>query len=173
MRNNDGILYWLTGLSGAGKSTIGRELYGLIRRKKPNVILLDGDILREVFGETQNYTSAARLELATQYCRLCKMLTDQGIDVICATISLFPECWSWNREHIPYYCEIYIRVSMDILIKRDQKQLYSRGIRGEIDHVMGVDIPHKEPETPDLIIDNNGFESPLVKANQILNLMER
>ena len=160
-------LYWLTGLAGAGKTTIGRELYSLIKAKKSNVVFLDGDVLREVFGKNMDYSTNERIKIAFQYSRLCKLLTEQGIDVICATISMFKECWEWNRDNIPFYHEIYIRVPLDILIKRDQKQLYSRALNGEIQQVMGIDIPFDEPGKPDLIIDNDGSKTPNYLANYI------
>jgi len=170
---NTASLYWLTGLSGAGKSTIGKELYALLRKQKLNVVYFDGDILREVFGGTGGYSLDERFKLAMQYCHLAKMLTDQGIDVICATISLFKECWEWNRQYIPEYREIYIKVSMEILIQRDQKQLYSRALKGEIQQVMGVDIPLNEPEFPDLILENPGNTTPQFLAKQILKTFQQ
>ena len=167
-----GLLYWLTGLSGAGKTIIGRELYELIRAGNSNVIFLDGDILREVFGCVEGFSQEERLQLAMQYCRLSKMLTEQGMDVVCATISLFPECWQWNRQHIPGYREVYIKVPMDILVQRDQKQLYSRAFNGEIEQVVGVDFPLYEPENPDLILQNHGDTTPKILAKQILETFQ-
>jgi len=160
-------LYWITGLAGAGKTTIGRELYSLIKTKKSNVVFLDGDILREVFGKNMGYSTDERIKIAFQYSRLCKLLTEQGIDVICATISMFKECRQWNRDNIPCYHEIYIRVPLEILIKRDQKQLYSRALNGEIQQVMGIDIPFYEPERADLIVDNDGSKAPNSLATYI------
>ena len=95
------------------------------------------------------------------------MLSEQGIDVVCATISLFRECQEWNRTHIARYCEIYLRVPMEVLVQRDQKQLYSRALRGEITDVMGVDLPVEEPSRPDIVIDNDGVTPPAALAASI------
>jgi len=167
-QRNESKLFWITGLSGAGKTAIGRELYELLKVQKISVVYLDGDILRGVFDCKVGYTKEDRLKLGMQYCRLSKMLTDQDVNVVCATISMYPECWQWNRKHIPGYSEIYIRVPIDILIKRDQKLLYSRALNGEINNVMGIDMPVNEPESPDLILDNDGKITPLILAKQIL-----
>ncbi|MCW8901345.1 MAG: adenylyl-sulfate kinase [Gammaproteobacteria bacterium] len=161
-------LYWLTGLSGAGKTTIGTIFYSYLKETKNNVVYLDGDALREIFGDTQQYSPSERKILAMRYSRLCKMLTEQGIDVVIATISMFHEVREWNRENIENYNEIYIKVPMEVLIARDQKKLYSRALRGEIEHVMGIDVEIEEPGNPDVIIINDGSSTPEYMMNQLI-----
>ena len=74
-------LYWLTGLSGAGKTAIGNILYARLKKIKTNTVYLDGDTLREIFGNNQKYSLDERKNLEICYSKLCKMLTEQGIDV--------------------------------------------------------------------------------------------
>jgi len=155
-----GRVYWFTGLSGAGKTTVGRLFFAMLRARRPASVFLDGDILREVFGNDLGHSSEERFKSAMRNSRLCKMLSDQGIDVVCATISLFRACQDWNRREISGYREIYLRVPMDVLVKRDQKQLYSKALRGEVTHVMGLDMPIEEPSSPEAIVDNDGSRSP-------------
>jgi len=162
-----GNLYWITGLSGAGKTTVATELYKILKQEKHNVVFLDGDKLREIFGVKAAYSPEERLNLALQYSRLCKFLTEQNIDVVCSTISMFSECHQWNETNIPHYREIYLKVSMDILKQRDSKKIYSRAMNGEITQVMGIDIPFEEPKSPDLIVNNDGTEQPAVVAQNI------
>lgn len=154
-----GNLYWITGLSGAGKTTIGSRLYQHIRQKKDNVVFLDGDVLREVY-QSKVYSAEGRRNLAFQNARLCKMLTSQGIDVVICLIAMYEDCREWNRKNIDNYHEIYLRVDINELIRRDQKQLYSRALRNEIADVVGINMPFDEPRSPDLIIDNNGQNTP-------------
>lgn len=162
-------LYWLTGLSGAGKSTIAHLLYSYLRRKKNNVVYLDGDDLRKIFGTTNNYSPNERKVLALSYSRLCKMLTEQSIDVVIATISMFHEVRDWNRRNITNYKEIYIKVPMEVLIARDQKNLYSKGLTGEFKQIMGIDLEVEEPISPDLVIENDGTRTPENIVNQIID----
>lgn len=164
-----GTVYWITGLSGAGKTTIGKLIYQQLSAVRMNVVFLDGDILREVFGDDLGHSSEDRIKSAMRNARLCKMLADQGIDVICATISMFNSCREWNRNNIENYKEIYLRVPMPVLIQRDQKQLYSRALKGEVDHVMGIDIRVEEPDNPDMVIDNDGRSTPMEIAQKILS----
>lgn len=128
---NKGTVYWITGQSGAGKTTVGTLLYQYMSTNKDNVIFLDGDVLRFVY-QTEDYSAEGRKKLAFQHGRLCRMLSEQGIDVIICVIAMYEECREWKREHIENYKEIYLKVAMEELIRRDQKQLYSRALRKEM-----------------------------------------
>lgn len=148
--------YWLTGLSGAGKTTIGKLFYAKLRAVKPNVVFLDGDTLREVFGDDLGYTRGDRYKSAFRNARICNLLSSQGIDVVCCTISMFDEVRVWSREHITNYREIYLRVAPEVLLKRDQKGMYTEK-PGEL---VGFGVDMEEPKHPDLVIDNNGELTP-------------
>lgn len=152
-------VFWITGLSGSGKSTVAALLYERLKHTR-SVVLLDGDVLREVFGADLGYTYEDRKKNAMRYSRMCKMISDQGISVICATISMFTEVRVWNKEHIQNYYEIYLNTPLELLFKRDQKKLYSRALSGKISNVLGVDMVFEEPEHSDVVIDNDGSLSP-------------
>ena len=154
-----GKVYWITGLAGAGKTSLGKLFYNRLKKIKKNIIFLDGDALREVFQDSFSYTSEERFKLAMKYARLCHLLSSQGMDVICATISMFEKCREWNRTNIFNYFEIYIRVPLNILKKRDQKKLFSQVEKGNISNVLGMDLPFEEPKKPDLIIENDNKKS--------------
>lgn len=149
-------VYWLTGLSGAGKTTIGRLWYEELKRTGEAAVFLDGDELRQVFGGQMGYTLEDRRKAAMNYARLCALLSRQGLTVICCTISMFDSVRTWNRENIPGYVEIYIKASMETLRRRDQKGLYSAGKQ----NVAGVDFQVELPKAPDLILENDGQNTP-------------
>lgn len=169
--NQKGTVYWITGLSGAGKTTIGSRLYADIKKVKDNVVFLDGDALREIYQD-DNYSGEGRKKLASQHGRLCRMLSEQGIDVVICVIAMFDECRKWNRESISNYKEIYLYADMSELIRRDQKKLYSRALKKEISNVMGIDISFEEPKFPDIIIDNSGQKTPEEVVEEIERLLE-
>lgn len=151
-----GTLYFFTGLSGAGKTTIGGLFH---RRRKANnhaTVLLDGDLIRPVYLDGIGYSTEDRMLGAARTFRVCKMLTDQGIDVVCCSISMYSRLRRWNRENIDNYREIYIKVTRETLFRRDQKGLYSSGAK----NVMGIDLPFDEPKTPDVVVENDGAETP-------------
>lgn len=151
-----GCIFWITGLSGSGKSTVSTLFHQRLKTTQQNVLLLDGDQLRSVLGLTSNYSYEDRKKIALTYCRLCKMLAEQGSDVVIATISMFHECHDWNRKNQTHYYEVYLNVPLDILKKRNPKMLYSSPSQS----IVGLDIPQEEPQKPDLIIHNHGDISP-------------
>ena len=152
-----GSVVWITGLSGAGKSSLANEVVArqIMDGKKP--ILLDGDLLREVFcvvaADNDNYGLKERLALAMQYSHLCQNLASQGQDVVISTISLFKEIHEWNRENLPNYFEVFLRVPLEELRRRDTKSIYQRFDAGEIKNVAGLDLLVDEPINADLVID--------------------
>jgi phosphohistidine swiveling domain-containing protein len=105
--------------------------------------------------------------------RLCRLLAEQGTDVICATISLFHEVHRWNRENIPSYREIYLRVPLDELRRRDSKGIYAGAERGDTRDVVGIDVPAEAPEAPDLVLDNHGSLDVATAVDRILAVCAR
>lgn len=149
------MVTWIIGLAGAGKTTIGRALYSELKPKHPNLVFLDGDTVRKVMGEDLGHTLEDRKKNADRVCRLCSMLESQNIHVICAILSIFPESQEWNRQNYRQYYEVYIDVDKETLIKRDQKGLYSKALKGEIKNVVGFDIEFKAPLKADMIVKND------------------
>ena len=164
-----GHVWWITGLSGAGKTTIGTLLFDKFREEKPNVFRLDGDIGRIAYNDKIGYTWEERKEGAFRNSRVCKMIADQGIDVICCTVSMYDEVRQWNRDNLKYYHEIYLDVPMDVLMKRDQKGLYSGAKGGKTKDVVGVNQKVELPKFPDLSIINDGSKSPEEVVTEIID----
>lgn len=161
-------VYWITGLSGAGKTTIGKLLYEKMKETYPNTVFLDGDAMRKVFGNDLGYTREERIKCAMRYSRLCAMLEEQGMHVICCTISMFDCVREWNRENIHNYREIYVKVSMETLLKRDQKGLYSGTTAEKEKEVAGVHVEIEEPKHPDLVLENDGEKTLEEQVGRIL-----
>ena len=160
------LLVWITGLSGAGKTTIAREVVALIRSSQEakgsagtSVVHLDGDAVREVMGNDLGHTHDDRVKSAYRLCRLAKLLTDQGVTVICSTMSLYPEIWAWNRAHFARYLEVYIKVSPETVRRRDPKGIYRRAAQGAEQGVIGGDLAFVEPTSPHLVISNDAEDA--------------
>ncbi|HEV8130453.1 MAG TPA: adenylyl-sulfate kinase [Acidobacteriota bacterium] len=151
-----GWVFWITGLSGSGKTTIGHLVFQQLRSRCAPSVFLDGNLLRDVFENDLGYSLEERKQCARRYCRLSRMLAHQGLHVVVATISMFHQCRRWNRKHIPNYYEIYLRAPLDSLTKRERGEFYRKAFAGELRQVVGVDLPFEEPLSADLIIDTGG-----------------
>ncbi len=159
-----GTVYFFTGLAGAGKTTVGGLFFRRLKATKPNAVLLDGDQIRPVFCEDTGYTHEDRVKRAWRIFRVCRMLAEQGIDVVCCSIAMYADVRAWNRENITNYKEIYIKVKSETLQSRNQKGLYTSDSA-----VVGVSLPFDEPQNPDIVIENDGAETP----EQIVEQLER
>lgn len=165
---NQGVLYWITGLPGAGKTTIGTELYYELKKKRDNVVLLDGDVLLDIFDE-DGFSKEERFERAMKYARLCKTLTNQDITVICCTLSLFDEVRKWNRNNNKSYVEIFVDAPDEVLENRNYKEMLSRYSEGKMDNVPGKDVDVQKPTNPDLVLINDGTRQIKEFVNEILD----
>ena len=139
-----GQVIWITGLSGAGKTTLAKAFLPFLPQPR---LLLDGDEMREalsLFGG--GYERADRLKLALTYSRLCLLAANQGQQVVCSTISMFHEVHQWNRENLPGYFEVFLDLSPETLLARDYKNVYKR-----LDEaIMGQTLLPEFPLNPDL-----------------------
>ncbi len=164
--SEQGTVYFFTGLSGAGKTTLGGLFHRRLKAAKPNVVLLDGDEIRGAFGEDVGYTQEERLRWAQRIFRVCRLLSGQGIDVVVCSIAMYGSVRQWNRANIPNYKEIYIKASQDTLLQRNQKGLYTGG-----KNVVGIDLPFEEPQTPDIVLPNDGDRTPLELVEQLEGIL--
>lgn len=148
------MVIWLIGLAGSGKTTIGRVLYERMKAENHATVFVDGDHVREIMGGDLGHTVEDRRRNGQRICNLCRFLDGQGMDVVACVLSLFHDQQEQNRRDLKDYFEIFIKVSMDVLEARDQKQVYSGVRAGRIKNVVGVDIPFLPPRHPDLVIEN-------------------
>tara|TARA_B100001142_G_scaffold328544_1_gene388963 strand:- start:40 stop:552 length:513 start_codon:yes stop_codon:yes gene_type:complete len=164
------MVVWFIGLSGAGKTTLATKLVSHLRESRKDVVFLDGDILRDVWGDDTDHTIQGREKNAKRISNLCKSLDQQGLNVVASVLSIFPEWQKWNRENFSQYFEIFLDVSMDILIERDTKGLYKKARKGEIKNVVGIDIEFPTPPSPDMILsDWSDDETPDKSIERIIN----
>lgn len=151
-----GTVYFFTGLSGAGKTTVGGLFHKRLKARKPNVFWYDGDQMRPILFENVGYTMEERRRACQRGFGLCKAIADQGIDVVVCAIAMHSEARAWNRANMEKYKEIYLKVKKETLFQRDQKGMYALGAK----NLIGVDLPFDEPQSPDFVIENDGGETP-------------
>jgi adenylylsulfate kinase len=170
-QTQQGAVVWVTGLSGSGKTTLCRAIRELMQPQRAGIILLDGDIVREAFGEDLGYTLADRRTQLRRLQGLARLLAEQGLLVLVAAVYADPEILARNRERLPGYVEVYLESSLDALRRRDTKGLYARAARGEIRDVVGVDLPWLPPAHPDLVFNTDRHEDPREMARLVIAAM--
>lgn len=164
-----GVVVWITGLSGAGKSTVGERVAVDLRGMGRAVVWLDGDRLRAILGAAdRGFDLESRLALARSYGRLCAELAGQGVDVVCTTVSMFHQVRDWNRQTIPRYFEVYLRVPLEELRRRDPKGHYRHSR-----DMVGLHHDAEEPLNPDLVIDNHGGNDAATTAAQVIAALRK
>lgn len=162
------MVIWITGISGAGKTTLTNALYRLLKPQLPQLVALDGDVIRSAFGGDLGFKEADRRLQIQRLQNLAKILSEQGLVVLVAALYSHPDLLKWNRENLSHYFEIYLDVTLDTVRKRDNKGLYARVARGEMADVVGIDIPWHAPASPDLVLTGDDAGPPNVLARRVV-----
>jgi bifunctional enzyme CysN/CysC len=160
-------LIWITGYSGAGKTTLARTVSEKLRVAGIPIVLLDGDDLRSIFGERFGHTLDDRRQLAYVYSRLCHKISECGVTVVIATIAMFESVRIENRASNDTYFEVYLNVPFAVREERDPKGLY-KAAAVKLTNADGFLAGLEEPVNPDLVIDNYGEVSPELAASLIV-----
>ena len=159
-----GILFWITGLSGSGKTTIGKAIHKDIQKLYGPTIMISGDNIRKIFF-LKGHTKIERLKILKSYCQFAKYSTNQNINLIFAVVGMFDEPRKWNRRNIKNYIEIYIKSNLKKIIKLNKKKIYHKK---NVKNIVGIHIKPEFPRKPDIII-SNLFDKPKEKiALQII-----
>ena len=118
-----GILFWITGLSGSGKSAISKKINPFIKKNFGPTIILSGDDLRSIF-KLNKYDYKSRILYLKFYHKFCKKITDQKINLLFSVVGLSHEIRSLNNKKIDNYVEIYIQSELQKIKKKRMKKLY-------------------------------------------------
>lgn len=167
------MVIWILGLSGSGKSFLSSKLKDELRDDHGEFLILDGDVVRNVFDNDLGFSIEERIINASRISKLALFLNQNKVNVIVSVLSLFPEWLEWNRKNIKEYYEIFIDVSISTLKERNNRNIYSKdGKKNK--NVVGVDIEFVKPMNPDLKIVNNFDEISLKKnLGLIKNLLKK
>jgi len=150
-----GVVIWMTGLSGSGKSTIARALEQKLHQEGILTKLLDGDNLRTGLNKNLGFSEEDRLENIRRVAETAKLFLDNGVVTICSFVSPTMVLRNMAKEIIGEddFLEVFVEASFDECTKRDVKGLYKKALKGEIKDFTGLDAPFDSPLQPFLTID--------------------
>lgn len=143
------MVIWIIGLPGSGKTTLAKELQKLF----PTAIHIDGDDMREIWGEDIGYTINDRQKNSKRIQKLAALFEKQGFMVVVSIMSIFKEHREENRTLYEKYLEVFLDVDLDIL--KTRRKIYQDAIDKKINNVVGVDIPYEKPNTYDILFKEN------------------
>ena len=159
---NKGILFWITGLSGSGKTAIAKKIKKRISYLYGPTIELSGDDFRKIF-KLNKYTKKARTGYLLKYLHFCKLITNQKINLIFNLIGMYNRARRWNRKNIDNYVEIYIKADIHKIIKLKKKEIYRKNRK----NIVGLDIKAEFPRKPHITI-NNDFKKSVDQLSKDL-----
>ncbi|AEG59393.1 adenylyl-sulfate kinase [Desulforamulus ruminis] len=143
---------WLTGLSGAGKTTLSALLAEELCRKGYKLELLDGDQLRGGISRDLGYGKEDRIKQVQRVGYLCELLNKHGVVTIVSLISPYRDSREVLRTKIKHFVEVYMKCPLETLLGRDPKGLYKKALAGEIKSFTGISDPYEEPLRPEITV---------------------
>jgi adenylylsulfate kinase len=153
--NNDGFVLWFTGLPGAGKTTLAERLKVILSRQGYRVEILDGDEIRKGLSKDLGFSKEDREKHNERVMFVAKLLSRNGVITLVPLISPYREVRLRARQEIRNFVEVFVRCSLETLVKRDPKGLYKKALAGEITNLTGIQDPYEAPLSPEIIVDTD------------------
>ncbi len=150
-----GVTVWFTGMSGSGKTALAIPLAEELKRRGLRVERLDGDIVRQSLTRDLGFTKEDRDKNIERVTFVAKLLTRNGVAVLCSFISPYQAVRARVKEEVGNFVEVYCYAPLEALIERDVKGLYKKALAGEIKNFTGVSDPYEPPTNPDVMIDSS------------------
>lgn len=147
------MVIWITGLPATGKTVVADALAALIRVQSPNVLRIDGDEIRSALGIVERYLPEERYGIARAYSRLSALFSNQGLLVICSTVSMFDEVREETKLAARGYFEVFLQATDDVRRARKPALLGGHGMTFS-------ESNYQLPKAADLTLDNNGQNTP-------------
>jgi adenylylsulfate kinase len=169
-----GVVAWLIGLSGSGKSTIAAATERTLHAEGRVVTILDGDNLRSGLNRDLKFSDEERRENVRRVAEVARLFASQGVITLVSLITPREEFRTMAREIVGHaYAEVYVRASYESCAKRDPKGLYQKAATGGIANFTGRDSGFEEPANPNLVLDTEAHSVEECTARLVAFLRER
>lgn len=171
MCDQRGFTLWFTGLSGSGKTAIAKLVEQELRSRGLKAERLDGDIVRKSLTRDLGFSKEDRDKNIERVTFVAKLLTRNGVAVLCSFISPYRERRAKSREEIGEFIEVYVECPVEVCAERDVKGLYAKAFAGEIKEFTGVSDPYEAPENPEIVC-HTAEEAPEDSAAKVVGYLE-
>jgi adenylyl-sulfate kinase len=171
MCDHNGFTLWFTGLSGSGKTTIAKLVAQKLRDRDLKVERLDGDIVRQSLTRDLGFSKEDRDKNIERVTFVAKLLTRNGVAVLCSFISPYRARRLKSREEIGEFLEVFVECPVTVCADRDVKGMYAKAFAGEIQNFTGVSDPYEDPENPEIVC-HTAEETPEESAAIIVAYLE-
>ncbi len=166
-----GYVLWMTGLSGAGKTTIALILEEELKNRGAKFERLDGDVVRESLTRDLGFSKEDRDKNIERVSFVAKLLSRNNVGCVCSFISPYQAVRDMVRANTTNFIEVFIDAPLNVVIDRDVKGMYKKAIAGEIPNFTGISDPFEAPTNPDIHI-HTDQETPAESAQRILTYLE-
>lgn len=167
-----GYVLWMTGLSGAGKTTIALVLEEELKARGCKFERLDGDVVRESLTRDLGFSKEDRDKNIERVSFVAKLLSRNGVGVVASFISPYQAVRDMVRASTTNFIEVFIDAPLNVVIDRDVKGMYKKAIAGEIPNFTGISDPFEAPANPEIHI-HTDQETPAESAQRILTYLEK
>ena len=155
MTEQTGFTLWMTGLSGAGKTTVAKEVEQQLKARGVKIERLDGDVVRQSLTRDLGFSKEDRDKNIERVTFVAKLLSRNGVGVIACFISPYQAVRDMVRSETTNFIEVFVNAPLEVCAERDVKGMYKKAFAGEIENFTGVSDPYEAPENAELVINTH------------------
>jgi adenylylsulfate kinase len=170
--NPSGTVLWLLGPTSAGKTTLATRILADLRERGVPAIHLDGDEVRDFFGDGLGFGPDSRLRVVSVLVHLANKAADAGLNVVVSALTASEDARAHVRTHVSNLTVGYVACSIPTCAKRDPKGLYEKAIKGEISYFTGITSPYEEPSDPELVLETD-WDTEEVLVERVIEALQQ
>ena len=163
------MIIWITGLSGAGKTTLGRSVFTYYKKKFPNTLWFDGETTNLLTDNKRGYDKKSRINQLKKNIKFYEFCHKQKMNLIVSCLYIDKNFEQRNKKKFKKYFQIYLKANIKDLIKRDTKKMYKKNLKKSKPNIVGYDIKWNGPKFSNMIIKNSYNQNLKLLTKKIID----